>query len=60
MSNPEAGTNALEFALSNGIKSVRSTHPAFHRENVGILGYWNTGIMGFGKMGEWDIVKISP
>jgi len=26
--------------------------------NVGMLEYWNTGILGFGKMESWVIVKF--
>jgi hypothetical protein len=29
------------------------------RSAIGMMECWNVGIMGFGKMGQWFIVKIS-
>ncbi len=28
------------------------------RSTIGIVEYWNDGIMGFGKMGNWFVGKI--
>jgi len=43
-----------DFTFDQQFKLVRFAHPA----KAG-LEYWNDGILGFVKMGKWDIGNIS-
>jgi hypothetical protein len=37
---------------------ISSVANQFASLTIGMLGYWNTGIMGSGKMENWVIVKF--